>query len=120
MYTDEQLKRVAEWLGITDGLQYYAEETVYQDRFGNRYRFWVWLLSPEGRCAIEDKFTYHDSIISTKVIYRPDEPKERAIEITICGVFEPKQIPWPDVWYYYGPTPAEAWLSAAVKMTEVL
>lgn len=109
MYTDEEIKRVAEWLGLIVNEGDYAELFTYDGRIGSTSsketwrKFASWLRSSDGRCAIEDRF-----------MEEPSNPSPRHY------VNEPFRIYWPcREWIGEGATVAAAWLDAAVKYTEV-
>jgi hypothetical protein len=113
-YTDEQLKRVAEWLEVdirifSDSHEYAMHCDLIRFVIGGKLRtehqFHEWLLSPEGRVAIEDKFTF-----SYKIYYAKGHADNTCIFQLLPN--EMARV------VGEGPTPAEAWLDAAVKFTE--
>jgi len=112
MYTDEQLCRVAEWLGyrITEEVG----ETCLRDKDGWGFPldgFAGWLLSPEGRVATEDKFIEVRAICFCVIDRMQNIPVYRIVQ---CHGLESACETMGE-----GDTPAEAWLSAAVKYCEV-
>lgn len=119
-YSDEQLKRVAAWLGYEVGWQTNPD---ILDKDGNvafyflNKDFFDWLLSPEGRVAIEDKAI--EVGWKTKkqflIYYEGEDNSDVGIppHYVIVAEFSLNSII-----IGHGPTPAEAWLDAAIKMTE--
>lgn len=120
-YTDEQLRRVAEWLDMADQLDRNHHGIIVKETGGVELE--DWLLSPEGRVAIEDKlmrdggiWCYQGNEVDGVQLEEYDIAPNVTTEyspgnfITKEG-FELKNV-------FGAQTLAEAWLDAAVKFTE--
>jgi hypothetical protein len=123
-YTDEQLKRVAERLGFYWNNEFFekvgreytfieSNEPTFAGRLAcSIAAFPYWLLSPEGRVAIEDKFALvaYDKEYCIWIVYAPDDGSDEYLVMA--------EDSWGSWIVGEGSTPAEAWLNAAVKFTE--
>jgi hypothetical protein len=115
-YTDEQYIVVAKWVGAIFkesnqfGQWYYDDKriTCWDVSWRTNLELRGWFLK-DGRFAIEDKFA------NEKPIYACwNAPDEGTDEYVICvGDIEKG---WSVIGH--GPTPAEAWLDAAIEITE--
>lgn len=107
-HSDEELKRVAKWLGLrkeemNSHVVYYKDE-MYCGSIDSG-TFLDWCMSANGRCAIEDKFARHGTSFMQQHFCEGDK------EYFVFGPYQAEAIG-------EGKTPAEAWLSAAIKLTE--
>lgn len=102
MYTDEQIFRVAKWLGI--------QSTPFQLNLPpSRDDFEFYLLSPEGRCAIEDRFAQEPATKCPPMFIKGGDWGYTVFIVTAGDMCQAQGD---------GSTPAEAWLDVAVKYTE--
>lgn len=126
-YTDDQLEAVAKWLGFKLTFnESYGEKSWHwlsstnktfssKDESGIWVHFRYWMRTKEGRVAIEDKFIEMDKHYLCRKLY------VGKYVYFISRVADPDD--YGDAGYVNlsvrSDTPAEAWLDAAIKASEV-